>query len=311
MKEVDFMEQLQHHWISGNVPKQVLSDNMKNFISFPLSGDTDDGFIHLLGKGTYLFPTSCSLTFRINAPYHFFYLYEGALSVSDGVHICRLDGRHAALLPISGDLSIQIIKGRCRYFHLYLSGLTLSHFCRLLPSPLAYPAESSSMFMMFRAMEHLQNLSEGDGTDSLFSCRTTMWMTDILTEMAVYSSQPDKKKDTIPDYLKDIQHLFDTQYMQNYSLDELENTYSVSKYRICREFSKYYGASPVQYLNHKRIEEAKKLLLTTNDTIHEIGSKVGIHNTNHFINLFKRETGATPLVFKQDAPVSISELHYL
>ena len=169
MKEVDFMEQLQHHWISGNVPKQVLSDNMKNFISFPLSGDTDDGFIHLLGKGTYLFPTSCSLTFRINAPYHFFYLYEGALSVSDGVHICRLDGRHAALLPISGDLSIQIIKGRCRYLHLYLSGLTLSHFCRLLPSPLAYPAESSSMFMMFRAMEHLQNLSEGDGTDSLFS----------------------------------------------------------------------------------------------------------------------------------------------
>ena len=100
-------------------------------------------------------------------------------------------------------------------------------------------------------------------------------------------------------------------YGENYSLDELENTYSVSKYRICREFSKYYGASPVQYLNHKRIEEAKKLLLTTNDTIHEIGSKVGIHNTNHFINLFKRETGATPLAFKQDAPVSISELHYL
>ena len=127
----------------------------------------------------------------------------------------------------------------------------------------------------------------------------------------------DKKRDIysqkllIPDYLREIHHLFDTQYGENYSLDELENTYSVSKYRICREFSKYYGASPVQYLNHKRIEEAKKLLLTTNDTIHEIGSKVGIHNTNHFINLFKRETGATPLAFKQDAPVSISELHYL
>ncbi len=100
-----------------------------------------------------------------------------------------------------------------------------------------------------------------------------------------------------PGLSAEIHHLFDTQYGENYSLDELENTYSVSKYRICREFSKYYGASPVQYLNHKRIEEAKKLLLTTNDTIHEIGSKVGIHNTNHFINLFKRETGATPLAF--------------
>ena len=138
-----------------------------------------------------------------------------------------------------------------------------------------------------------------------------MWITNILTEMIIYARHPQKKRDTIPDYLREIHHLFDTQYGENYSLDELENTYSVSKYRICREFSKYYGASPVQYLNHKRIEEAKKLLLTTNETIHEIGSMVGIHNTNHFINLFKRETGATPLAFKQDAPVSISELHYL
>lgn len=84
-----------------------------------------------------------------------------------------------------------------------------------------------------------------------------MWITNILTEMAVYSGHPATRRDTIPDYLWEIHHLFDTQYGENYSLDELENTYSVSKYRICREFSKYYGASPVQYLNHKRIEEAK------------------------------------------------------
>lgn len=167
------------------------------------------------------------------------------------------------------------------------------------------------MFTLFHTMEHLQNLQKDTFNDPLSVCRISMWITNILTEMAVYSCHPATHRDTIPDYLREIHHLFDTQYGENYSLDELENTYSVSKYRICREFSKYYGVSPVQYLNHKRIEEAKKLLLTTNDTIHEIGSKVGIHNTNHFINLFKRETGATPLAFKQDAPVSISELHYL
>ena len=143
------MEQLQHHGITGTVPKHVLSDNMKNFTAFPLSAPADDGFIHLLGKGICSFPNNCSMTFRINAPYHFFYVYEGTLSVTDEHHTCRLADRHAALLPISGALTIEILKGRCHYFHMYISGLALLQFHTLLPSPLAYPAESSSMFTLF------------------------------------------------------------------------------------------------------------------------------------------------------------------
>lgn len=54
----------------------------------------------------------------------------------------------------------------------------------------------------------------------------------------------------------------------------------------------------------------KRLLLTTDLSVHEVGSQVGIENTNHFINLFKKDTGTTPLSFKQAAPVSISDLHY-
>lgn len=128
------MEQLQHHGITGTVPKHVLSDNMKNFTAFPLSAPADDGFIHLLGKGICSFPNNCSMTFRINAPYHFFYVYEGTLSVTDEHHTCRLADRHAALLPISGALTIEILKGRCHYFHMYISGLALLQFHTLLPS---------------------------------------------------------------------------------------------------------------------------------------------------------------------------------
>ena len=148
------MEQLQHHGITGTVPKHVLSDNMKNFTAFPLSAPADDGFIHLLGKGICSFPNNCSMTFRINAPYHFFYVYEGTLSATDEHHTCRLADRHAALLPISGPLTIEILKGRCHYFHMYISGLALLQFHTLLPSPLAYPTESSSMFTLFHTMEH-------------------------------------------------------------------------------------------------------------------------------------------------------------
>ena len=54
------------------------------------------------------------------------------------------------------------------------------------------------------------------------------------------------------------------------------------------EFSAAFHTSPLQYLQEKKIEAAKSLLLSTDDPIHEVGSMVGIDNTNHFIHLFKK-----------------------
>ena len=94
--------------------------------------------------------------------------------------------------------------------------------------------------------------------------------------------------DCVPSYLLSVKNQMDTNYAEPMSLDDLEATYRISRYRICREFSFHFGESPMRYL----------------------GSQVGIENTNHFINLFKKDTGTTPLSFKQAAPVSISDLHY-
>lgn len=89
---------------------------------------------------------------------------------------------------------------------MYISGLALLQFHTLLPSPLAYPTESSSMFTLFHTMEHLQNLQKDTFNDPLSVCRISMWITNILTEMAVYSGHPATRRDTIPDYLWEIHH---------------------------------------------------------------------------------------------------------
>ncbi len=81
-------------------------------------------------------------------------------------------------------------------------------------------------------------------------------------------------------------------------MEELEEQYHISKYRICREFSAAFGLPPLKYLNKRRIEAAQNLLLSGDKRIHEIAADVGYENTNHFINLFKKETGLTPLVYR-------------
>jgi len=107
----------------------------------------------------------------------------------------------------------------------------------------------------------------------------------------------------IPAYIADMHHRFSTEYDAPYSLDELAQEYGINKYRICREFAKYFEYTPIQYLNKVRIDTAKELLLHTDEKIVDIGQMVGIENTNHFIRLFKEKTGVTPLTYRNKTPV--------
>ena len=136
------------------------------------------------------------------------------------------------------------------------------------------------------------------------------WLTDILTEICVVTMSSDTREEHAPAYIIELKQLLDNSYEMNFSLTDFEKRFGISKYRLCREFSQYYKQPPIHYLNAKRIEAAKNLLLTTDMPVHEVGSAVGIDNTNHFISLFKKNTGTTPFVFKQGAPASIRALHF-
>lgn len=119
----------------------------------------------------------------------------------------------------------------------------------------------------------------------------------IVTDCVIYQlSEPFPSHRA--SYLTAMKDLFDNHFEENYSLDDLEELYHISKYKLCREFKAAFGLSPLKYLNQKRIEIARHLLKTTSLKVHEVGSRVGIDNTNHFISLFKRFTGVTPLEFK-------------
>ncbi|MCM1388430.1 MAG: helix-turn-helix transcriptional regulator [Bacillus sp. (in: Bacteria)] len=107
----------------------------------------------------------------------------------------------------------------------------------------------------------------------------------------------------IPSYIMDMKRCFDTACEEQYSLDALSAKYQVNKFRLCREFSKYYEDTPLQYLNGVRIRKAKDLLLHSDEKIGIIGQLVGIENANHFIRLFKEKTGVTPLTYRRETPL--------
>jgi AraC-like DNA-binding protein len=158
-----------------------------------------------------------------------------------------------------------------------------------------------------------QNLSKLSGIPNQYSDYDAIIMhkalTDILCDLYLANIPTPTPSSSIPEYLVEMKNQFDYHYQMKFSLSSLENTLKINKYRLCREFSKFYGMPPLQYLNQKRIEIAKEMLLTTDYNIHEISSYIGYENTNHFINLFKKSTNLTPSAFKQTVLVEQSALH--
>ncbi len=59
-------------------------------------------------------------------------------------------------------------------------------------------------------------------------------------------------------------------------------------------FSRYIGVSPIRYINKRRIEEAQKLLLSTDQTLYQIAREVGFSDEYYFSRVFKKIVGLAP-----------------
>lgn len=112
----------------------------------------------------------------------------------------------------------------------------------------------------------------------------------------------------IPKYIENVKKLFDERYYENFDLDLVAKTFKVSKYTLSRDFTKYIKISPIEYLIRTRILASKQLLVESDLTINEIAAKVGIDNATHFINLFKKRVGITPLQYRKQQTMELAIL---
>lgn len=83
------------------------------------------------------------------------------------------------------------------------------------------------------------------------------------------------------------------------SLDELANSSMVSKFHFIRMFSRSTGVTPARFLRAVRIQEAKRLLLTTDLNVAAISNQVGYSSSGTFTRRFTRSVGITPIHYRR------------
>lgn len=125
------------------------------------------------------------------------------------------------------------------------------------------------------------------------------FIVDLLTEFLAACNPLHHTDGFVPEYVRDIMKYLDKRFNEKISLDQLAETHSIDKFYLAKQFKKYTGTSPNEYLINNRISYAKELLKYSSLPVSEIAENVGINNISHFIHLFKDRTDFTPLQFRK------------
>jgi len=84
----------------------------------------------------------------------------------------------------------------------------------------------------------------------------------------------------------------------NLTLELLAERFNVTPSYLTRYFKNQTGKSLMQYLDNIRMEQAKKLLLSTELSLDEIISRCGYVDKNNFIQKFKKYYGYPPISYR-------------
>ncbi len=84
------------------------------------------------------------------------------------------------------------------------------------------------------------------------------------------------------------------------SLKKLAGELNLSEGYISDCFKKHMGITIMSYAKKIRIERAKVLLRTTNDSILDISLRLGFHDQSHFYKVFKSFTGVSPSKYRNE-----------
>lgn len=90
----------------------------------------------------------------------------------------------------------------------------------------------------------------------------------------------------------------DLEFRNKLQLQDLARKFHMNSAYLGQLFRKETGRSFSEYVNMKRIEEAKGLLKRTQLKISDIALQVGFSNTDYFIDKFKAVVGVVPSVYK-------------
>lgn len=120
----------------------------------------------------------------------------------------------------------------------------------------------------------------------------------IRNEYLKFPEIPEERKQALEKVKESILYV-ENNFSKSITLEEVAEVSSISIYNFCRTFKKATERTFVEYLNHIRLREAEKMLLTTNKSISDIAYDIGFSSVSYFNKMFKKKYGYPPFLYKK------------
>ncbi len=89
-------------------------------------------------------------------------------------------------------------------------------------------------------------------------------------------------------------------YASPITLDQISKQAALAKSTCCREFKKQMGYTIFDHILNVRLQEASRLLLTSNISITEVSMRCGFGNSSYFTKEFRLKTGFSPSAYRKE-----------
>lgn len=99
-------------------------------------------------------------------------------------------------------------------------------------------------------------------------------------------------------------------YSKNISVAELAGIANLSPSRFFTVFKNEIGMTPIEYKNYICIQNAEKLLLSTELSMEEISEKIGFNSSTYFRRTFKKYVGSSPRDYKNSLNFDNGPFHF-
>jgi AraC-like DNA-binding protein len=240
---------------------------------------------------------------------------------------------HFSIRRITGLDMVQPLHRHDFYYLLALTSATGTHTIDFVP----YPVNNNSLFLLRPGQVHEIALS-ADSTGYLLQCSPSFDPSPLLRTAArqnhyqcnpplfenileEFTTQKNNYEDVIRSYLHilfitllreqttslvndDLQTLLDLielHYTQYKQVSDYATLLHRSPYQLNSLTKQSLGKTCSDLINAHILLEAKRRLLATSDQINEIAWQLGYEDNSYFIRFFKKHTGHTPAVFRQNS----------
>ncbi|RCW64251.1 response regulator transcription factor [Saliterribacillus persicus] len=123
--------------------------------------------------------------------------------------------------------------------------------------------------------------------------------TDLLQEIADDKLIEINEVGRFSGVIKEVITYIEAHFYEEISLKDVANYVHLNASYLSALFKEQLDLTFSDYVTRRRVQEAKKLLLTTDFTITEIAEKVGYNTPKYFIKIFKQAEEITPHVYRK------------